>query len=113
MSECIFCRIAAGEIPADIVANDDEFIAFRDLHPLAPTHVLVVPKRHLRSLDEIEAFGDAAAGRMLRFTAAAARSAGIATSGYRVVSNTGPDAGQEVDHLHWHIIGGGPLGGMV
>jgi histidine triad (HIT) family protein len=113
MSECLFCRIAAGEIPADIVASDEEFIAFRDLHPLAPTHLLVVPRQHLRSFDEIDKLDEAAAGHMLRFTAAAARSAGIAGSGYRVVSNVGHDAGQEVDHLHWHVIGGGPLGGMA
>jgi histidine triad (HIT) family protein len=113
MSECIFCRIAAGEIPADVVASDEEFVAFRDLHPLAPTHLLVVPRQHLSSLDEIDKLDEAAAGHMLRFAAAAARAAGVAVRGYRVVSNVGPDAGQEIDHLHWHIIGGKPLGGMA
>jgi histidine triad (HIT) family protein len=113
MSECLFCRIAAGEIATEIVASDEEFVAFRDLHPLAPTHLLVVSRQHLRSLDEIDKLDEAAAGHMLRFAAAAARSAGVAASGYRVVSNVGPDAGQEIDHLHWHVIGGRPLGGMA
>jgi len=113
MTDCIFCRIAAGEIPADTVAVDEEFVAFRDLHPLARVHLLVVPRQHVSSLDEIEEMTPEAAGRMLRFTAAAARQAGVAQSGYRVVANNGLDAGQEIMHLHWHIIGGDPLGGMA
>lgn len=113
MSDCIFCRIAAGEIPAEVVTQDDEFVAFKDLHPLAPVHLLVVPKRHVDSLDDVEALGEAASGRLLAFIANAARAAGVAVGGYRVVANTGPDAGQEVMHLHWHIIGGAPLGGMA
>jgi histidine triad (HIT) family protein len=111
--DCIFCKIAAGEIPAQAVAQNDEFFAFADLHPLAPVHVLIVPRRHLTSLDDIEELGEPGAGRLLRFIAATARAAGVAQSGYRVVTNTGADAGQEVMHLHWHIIGGRPLGGMA
>jgi histidine triad (HIT) family protein len=111
--DCVFCRIASGEIPAQAVAQDDEFFAFNDLRPLAPVHVLVVPRRHLTSLDDIEQLGADGAGRLIAFVAATARAAGVAASGYRVVTNTGPDAGQEVMHLHWHIIGGAPLGGMV
>jgi histidine triad (HIT) family protein len=113
MSECIFCRIAAGEVPAEVKASDDEFLAFADIHPLAPVHLLVIPRRHLTSLDELDQLGVDGAGRLLHFIAATARAAGVAESGYRVVSNTGPDAGQEVMHLHWHIIGGRPLGGMA
>jgi histidine triad (HIT) family protein len=113
MTDCIFCRIAAGEIPADQVASDDEFVAFRDLHPLARVHLLVVPRQHVSSLDAIAEMTPEAAGRMLRFTATAARKAGVALSGYRVVCNNGEDAGQEVGHLHWHIIGGDRLGGMA
>ena len=113
MSECIFCRIAAGELTADIVAGDDDFVAFRDLHPLASVHVLVVPRRHVASLAEVDKLSVEAAGRMLRFVAATAQAEGLAESGYRVVGNAGPDAGQEVGHLHWHIIGGEPLGGMA
>lgn len=111
--ECIFCRIAAGEIPADVVAHDEEFVAFRDVRPLAPVHLLVIPRRHVTSLDEAEALGGEASARALGFIAATARSAGVAASGYRVITNTGPDAGQEVRHLHWHVIGGTRLGGMV
>ena len=111
--DCIFCRIAAGEIPADMVAGDERFVAFKDLHPLAPVHVLVVPRRHVASLDELDAAPDDMRAAMLSFIAETARSAGVAGSGYRVVSNNGRDAGQEVMHLHWHIIGGRPLGGMA
>jgi histidine triad (HIT) family protein len=113
MTECIFCRIAGGEIPAEVVADDGEFVAFQDLHPLAPVHVLVVPKQHVSSLNEVESLPLEAAGRMLRFIAAVAAQSGAGESGYRVVANNGADAGQEVQHLHWHIIGGAPLGGMV
>jgi len=113
MSDCIFCGIAAGDIPAEVVAEDEEHLAFRDLHPLAPVHVLVIPRRHHDSLDDIDALDTDAAGRLLTFIAATARATGVAESGYRVITNAGPDAGQEVMHLHWHIIGGAPLGGMT
>jgi len=113
MNDCIFCKIAAGEIPAQVVAQDDEFIAFADLQPLAPVHLLVIPRRHLPSLNEVDELGSDVAGRLLRFIAGTARSAGVAGSGYRVITNTGSDSGQEVMHLHWHVIGGAPLGGMA
>ena len=113
MSDCIFCRIAAGDIPADVVAQDDDFVAFRDVRPLAPVHLLVIPRSHVASLDEAEELSAEASARALAFIAATARSAGVAESGYRVITNTGPDAGQEVMHLHWHVIGGARLGGMV
>ena len=113
MSDCVFCGIAAGDVPAEVVASDDEFVAFRDRRPRAPVHLLVVPRRHLASLDEIGRLDDAAAGRLLAFVAAVAREAGVAESGFRVVANTGADGGQEVGHLHWHVIGGARLGGMA
>lgn len=113
MSDCIFCKIAAGEIPAQVVAEDDEFMAFADLQPLAPVHLLVIPRHHVASLNDVGELGAAVADRLLRFIAATARSAGVAESGYRLITNTGPDPGQEVMHLHWHIIGGAPLGGMT
>jgi histidine triad (HIT) family protein len=112
-SDCVFCRIAAGEAPADIVAANDEFVAFRDAHALAPVHVLVAPRQHLASLDVVELLGPDGAGRLLHFIAAVAREQGIHETGYRVVSNTGPDAGQEVFHLHLHLIGGRRLGEMA
>ena len=113
MSDCIFCRIAAGEIPADVVAQDDDFVAFRDVRPLAPVHVLVIPRAHVASLDEAEALERTPRPGRSLFIAATARSAGVAATGYRVITNTGPHAGQEVMHLHWHVIGGTRLGGMV
>ena len=111
--DCIFCKIAAGEVPADVVSEDGHFVAFRDVRPLAPLHLLVIPRQHVVSLDEAEALDGAASARALEFIAATARSEGVAESGYRVITNTGPDAGQEVMHLHWHVIGGTRLGGMV
>ena len=113
IGDCIFCRIAAGDVPADVVAQDDDFVAFRDVRPLAPVHVLVIPRSHVASLDEAEALSPKASARALAFIAATARSAGVAETGYRVITNTGPHAGQEVMHLHWHVIGGTRLGGMV
>jgi len=113
MNDCIFCRIAAGEVTADVIREDDHFVAFRDVRPHAPVHLLVIPRQHVASLDEAEALDDVASAGALEFIAATARSAGVADSGYRVITNTGPDAGQEVAHLHWHVIGGARLGGMV
>lgn len=112
MTDCVFCRIAAGEIPADIVAGDDEFVAFKDLHPVAPEHVLVIPRRHVASLDRIGDLGEPAAGRLLAFVASVAEKAGVTDGGYRVIVNTGRNAGQEVQHVHVHILGGEPLGPM-
>ncbi len=113
MTDCIFCRIAAGEIPAEVVGQTDEFIAFADVNPVAPVHLLVIPRRHVTSLDGIEQLGVGTSGRLLAFAAAMAREAGVAQSGYRVVTNVGADAGQQVLHLHWHILGGERLGGMA
>ncbi len=112
MSDCIFCGIAAGEVAADVVTQDDGFVAFRDLRPLAPVHVLVIPRRHVESLEQLADLGAEGAG-LLPFVVRTARAAGVSATGYRVVSNAGADAGQEVMHLHWHIIGGAPLGGMA
>jgi histidine triad (HIT) family protein len=111
--DCIFCKIAAGEIPAELVNEDEHFVAFPDARPHAPVHLLVIPRKHVASLDEAEDLGTDASARALAFIAATARCAGVAGSGYRVITNTGPDAGQEVQHLHWHVIGGTRLGGMV
>jgi histidine triad (HIT) family protein len=112
-ADCIFCRIAAGELPANVVASDERFVAFNDLHPVAPVHVLIVPRAHVASLDETDGLPDDTLAAMLPFVAAVARKAGVAGSGYRVIANTGPDSGQEVMHLHWHLLGGRRLGGMA
>lgn len=109
MSEpCIFCRIASKGIPADIVYEDAELVAFRDLHPQAPTHVLVIPKRHIASLDEtVEADGKLL-GTMMLVAKKIAAVSGLG-AGYRVVTNCGPDGGQSVSHLHLHLLGGRPM----
>ena len=101
---CIFCRIARGEIPAKLVANGKDIVAFRDLNPQAPTHILVIPKKHVASLDDSN--DSDLLGRMMSLAAAIARQEGIAKSGYRTVINTGKDGGQSVDHLHIHLLGG-------
>lgn len=113
MTDCIFCRIASGEVSAEVVASDEHFVAFKDLSPLAPVHVLVVPKRHVDSLAAVgELPADVLAG-LLPFAVRVAREAGVEEGGYRLLTNTGADAGQEILHLHWHIIGGRRLGGMA
>ncbi len=101
---CIFCRIAAGTIPATLVASNDHAVAFRDLHPQAPSHLLVIPRRHVSSL--AEATDAAELGALLLLAAEVARSEGLAETGYRVVANTGNDGGQTVHHLHLHVLGG-------
>jgi histidine triad (HIT) family protein len=101
---CIFCRIARGEIPAQMVANNKEIAAFRDLNPQAPVHILIIPKKHIGSLDD--AADSELIGRMMALAAAIARQEKIAKTGYRTVINTGKDGGQSVDHLHIHLLGG-------
>ncbi|MFH1569002.1 MAG: histidine triad nucleotide-binding protein [Gemmatimonadota bacterium] len=108
--DTIFGKIIRREIPADIVYEDDEAIAFRDIHPQAPLHVLVVPKEPLAGLQHA-AEGDAALlGHLLVVAARVAAREGVAESGYRTIINAGPDGGQEVPHLHLHLLGGRPLG---
>jgi len=101
---CIFCRIARGEIPAEMVANNVDMAAFRDTDPQAPVHVLVIPKKHVASLDD--AMDSGLLGQLLSFAAAIARQEKISKAGYRTVINTGNDGGQSVSHLHIHILGG-------
>lgn len=101
---CLFCRIVAKEIPASIVAEDDHCLAFRDINPQAPTHILVIPKEHVPSLNQMT--DPALAGRVLAFARDLAVKEGIAERGYRVVINTNAEAGQTVFHLHAHLLGG-------
>jgi histidine triad (HIT) family protein len=103
---CLFCRIVAGEIPAARVFEDDRCIAFRDINPEAPTHVLVVPRRHVESMNAIEEADEALAGHLLRVGAQVAKADGRAESGFRLVLNTNRDGGQSVFHLHVHVLGG-------
>lgn len=107
MSGCIFCRVAAGETPAAIVKRGDGMLAFNDISPQAPTHLLVIPTTHIGSLNDAK---DAKLlGSLMTFARDAAQEAGIATKGYRVVVNTNPDGGQTVFHLHLHVLGGRPM----
>ena len=105
---CIFCRIAAKEIPAGIVHEDEDVLAFRDLSPQAPTHVLVIPKRHVNSLHEMAEADARLLGAMMLAAKSVAQAAGL-TGGYRVVTNCGRDGGQSVGHFHLHVLGGRPM----
>jgi histidine triad (HIT) family protein len=114
VSDCLFCRMVAGEIPADVVLETDRVLAFRDINPQAPTHVLVVPKEHHPNLGALAAADPALLGEVARGAHDVARQEGLVADGgvepgYRVVTNTGPQAGQTVDHLHLHVLGGRPL----
>lgn len=106
---CLFCRIATGEIPADLVAEGDEWLAFRDIQPQAPVHILVIPRRHLTGVTSLAPEDRALAGELLLAAAEAARAEGIAETGFRVVTNVGERAGQSVFHLHLHVLGGRPM----
>ena len=108
-ADCIFCRVVAGEIPATIVRRDDGFVAFVDLAPKAPMHLLVIPARHVSSIAGVAELDASERAAMLPFIARVAREAGLEDSGYRVTTNHGSDARQSVLHLHWHVMGGGPL----
>jgi histidine triad (HIT) family protein len=107
---CVFCEIAAGRIPARMVASDDQLIAFHDATPQAPTHVLVIPRRHVTSLTELEPGDDALTGAMVRKARDVARELGLGERGFRLVLNCGDDAGYSVYHIHLHLLGGRKLG---
>jgi histidine triad (HIT) family protein len=104
--DCLFCKIVAGQIPADVVYQDDEFLAFRDIHPMAPLHVLIVPKPHVGSLTDIAARDEGLMGRLILAAKAVADKEGVSEKGYRLSINCGPDGGQLVPHLHLHLLGG-------
>lgn len=111
MSEdCLFCKIAAGEIDADVVDEGEDWIAFRDIDPQAPTHVLVIPREHVPRADDLTAEHDRLVGRLFRAATGVAESEGIVEPGYRLVMNSGEGAGQSVFHIHLHVIGGRAMG---
>lgn len=110
-NECIFCKIVAGELPAERVFEDDRMIAIRDIDPAAPIHVLVIPREHIGSLDDLSPDQNELAGHLMRGVAEVARLEGVAERGYRMVVNTGREGGQTVDHLHLHLLGGKQLTG--
>ena len=109
MADCLFCKIIAREIPASIVYEDDRVLAFNDINPQAPAHVLVIPKRHIESLNELAPGDDAIVGEVVRRAAAIAKERGISAGGFRTVFNTNRDAGQTVFHVHLHLLGGRPM----
>ena len=106
---CLFCRIVAREIPSTIVYEDERILAFRDIGPKAPHHVLVIPKRHIATLNDLTSAEDGLVGELVRRGAAIAKDLGVAESGYRTVFNTNSEGGQTVFHLHLHVLGGRPM----
>lgn len=113
MDDCIFCRIAKGDIPSDLLYEDEQIVAFADINPRAPVHILIIPKQHLSALAELMPEHEPLLGRMCVVAARLAEQAGIAESGYRLLSNCGKNSGQEVAHLHFHLLGGHFLGAFV
>ena len=109
MSDCLFCRIASGEIPARIVHQDDRYVAFEDINPQAPVHILIIPRRHLEGLNELGPDDNELVGGVHLLARDLARARGLSDRGYRLVVNSGPDAGQTVFHLHFHLLGGRAL----
>jgi histidine triad (HIT) family protein len=109
MNRCIFCGIAAGDIPAEITHQNDQFIAFRDIAPKAPVHLVIIPRRHVPSLANVAELTEAERAGIMVFLAEVADRAELGEAGYRVVTNHGPNSRQSVFHLHWHVLGGALL----
>lgn len=110
MSDCIFCKIVNHEIPSEVVYEDQDLIAFKDIAPLAPVHLLVIPKKHIKDLNEVAVEDEGLMGRLLSVVKKLAAEHGVAESGYRVITNIGSNGGQVVPHLHFHLLGGQKLG---
>jgi len=113
MTDCIFCKIIAGDIPADVVYKGEQVTAFRDINPVAPVHILIIPNRHVDDIRDPRAFENDVLKEMFQVANEVAAMEGVAESGYRLLINYGPDANLVVPHLHLHLIGGKPLGPMV
>jgi len=109
LSDCIFCKIASGDIPGDIVYQDDRVIAVNDIDPKAPVHILIMPKTHIPSLNEIDESNKDILAHILTVAANLAKTKGVAEKGYRVVNNCGVQGGQSVEHIHFHLLGGRSL----
>ncbi|MBM4452464.1 MAG: histidine triad nucleotide-binding protein [Chloroflexi bacterium] len=107
--DCLFCKIVAGQIPADVAYQDDEFLAFRDIHPQAPMHVLIVPRSHIGALTDLTRKDEGMIGRLILAAKAVAEKEGLSQKGYRLSLNCGPEGGQVVPHLHLHLLGGRKL----
>ncbi len=113
MEDCLFCKIIKGDIPSTKVYEDEFVYAFKDINPEAPVHILVVPKKHIKSMNEIEEIDENLIGKIFLAIKKIAKEQGVAEQGYRVISNCGKDAGQTVMHLHFHILGGRKLGEKI
>ena len=109
MEDCVFCRIVAGEIGADVVYSDDQLLAFRDIDPKAPVHILIIPKKHIETLFDLEDADSGTMGRIVGCAGELAREEGLMESGFRLVANCGDQAGQSVPHIHFHLMGGRSL----
>ncbi|RDH87004.1 MAG: histidine triad nucleotide-binding protein [endosymbiont of Escarpia spicata] len=110
MSDCLFCKMVSGDIQPNVVYEDDDVLAFRDLNPQAPTHILVIPKRHISTLNDLEPGDEALMGNLVLTAARIAEKEGIAEAGYRTLLNCNAEAGQTVFHIHLHLLGGRPMG---
>jgi histidine triad (HIT) family protein len=110
MADCLFCRIVAGDVPAEVVHADDLVVAIRDISPRAPTHLLLLPRRHIASAAELTEADGPMLGRLFAVAAELARAEGLAERGYRLVTNVGRESGQSVNHLHVHLLGGRRMG---
>lgn len=108
--DCLFCKIANQEIPAELIYEDDQVVAFNDINPQAPSHILIIPRKHIATLNDIEEQDEALVGHMLKTAAVIAEQQGFAESGYRTVFNCNQDGGQTVYHIHLHLLGGKPMG---
>ena len=113
MTDCIFCKIVAGVLPSKTLYKDEEIVAFRDIHPLAPTHILIVPRKHIPDLAQAQDSEMPLIGRMVKVANQMAKQEGISGRGYRIVINSGKEGGQIVPHLHMHLLGGKELSGKL
>lgn len=111
--DCLFCKIIKKEIPSDVVYEDEEVLAFKDIHPAAPVHILVIPKKHISSLVELQEQDIAVVGKIYQVINQIAKEQGFAQKGFRVIVNCGEDGGQEVGHLHFHLLAGKKLGAKI
>lgn len=113
MEDCLFCKIAAGEIDTEFIYEDDNVVVFKDIHPKAPIHVLIVPKKHIKSLNELSKDTSGLAGVLLAVVGKISKRLGVDNGGYKTVINTGSHGGQVIEHLHIHILGGEKIGGFA
>lgn len=110
MTDCIFCKMASGEIQPDVVLENEEIVAFRDLNPQAPTHILIIPKRHISTANDLQAEDAELIGKLILAAKTIAAQEGLSERGYRTVLNCNAEAGQSVFHIHLHLLGGRPMG---